>query len=178
MAKGMAGILSVVLAVFYISCGSTNSKVQTTAGSEHSIIKDSTAVMHKNKQENKDTYPEVFLFKYTECNENCHDDERIISREHKGDTLWLKTGSIQNCTGKFRLDLEKNENILNLNIKVKEELVKHKNGKVDTILIISDCECYYYFDIGIIHVDKDFKTILINGRKPGRKPRGQAGIIK
>ncbi|MEI6349179.1 MAG: hypothetical protein WCP69_14620 [Bacteroidota bacterium] len=61
---------------------------------------------------------------------------------------------------------------------MKEEIVKSKSGKVHTILTIHDCECFYYFDIGIKHIDKEFKTILINGNKFGRKQKGQAEEIE
>ncbi len=172
-------ILTIAIFVLLVSCDSKNIKEKTTEHSDSIITVDTSMKIQNDTLSIVDNEnPEVFLFKYSECDKNCNDFERIISKKHKGDTLLLKIGSIQNCIGKFRLDIEKNDTKLNLDIKVKEEIVKRKNGTVDTILTTLDCECYYYFDIGIKHIDKEFKTILINGKKFGRKQKGQVEMIE
>lgn len=115
--------------------------------------------------------PENFLFSYSECKQNCNDYERIILKKYKGDTLILKIGSIQNCTGRFRLDLKSFGDTLDLDIKIKEKIIKRKSGKIDSIMEWTACDCYFYFNIGIKNVQKEYKAILINSHNFGRKPQ-------
>jgi len=174
--KKITKILTIII-VLFVSCDSKNVKDKTLVISDSTVTTDSTLKMQKDTLEIIGKIePEVFLFKYSECKENCNDYERIISKKYKGDTLLLKIGSIQNCYGKFRLEIDKNDKELNLDIKILEEIVKRKSGKVDTIVTMLDCECYYYFDIGIKHIEQEFKTILINGNKFGRKQKGHIEI--
>ena len=168
-----------IITVLFVSCDSKNTNDRTTLVSDSTMTNDSILKMQKDTIEIIEKIePEVFLFKYSECKENCSDYERVVSKKYKGDTLLLKIGSIQNCYGKFRLELDKNENELNLDIIILEEFVKRKSGKVDTIVTALDCECYYYFEIGIKHIEKEFKTILINGNSFGKKHKGQIEIIE
>lgn len=174
--RNISIILTIGFFVLLVSCDSKNVKEQTTEQSVFTSKSDTSDKSQNDTLKNVDNIkPEIFLFKYSECKENCNDYERILSKKYKGDSLFLKIGSIQNCIGKFRLDIEKSDTKLNLGICVKEEIVKRKSGKVDTILTTDDCECYYYFDIGIKHIAKEFKSILINGNKLGGK---QKGIVK
>ncbi len=162
-------ILTIAIFTLLVSCNSNKLKEQTKYITDRTSKIDTSLINQKETFKVTDNVkPEIFLFKYSDCKQNCNDSERIISKKYKGDTLFLKIGSIQNCIGKFRLDIEKNAMNLNLNIKVKEEITKRKNGKVDTILTTLDCECYYYFEIGIKNIDNDFKSILLNGNKFSR----------
>jgi hypothetical protein len=168
--KKIDTILTLLIILLLNSCDSKDIKNKTADSNNKKISIDSTMKTKMNTSRIVDDYkPEVFLLNYSECKENCNDYERIISKKYTGDSLLLKVGLIQNCIGKFRLEIEKHEEKLNLNIKVKEEIIKRKNGKVDTILITNDCDCYFYFNIGIKNIDKEFKTILVNGKNLTRQ---------
>lgn len=176
-------ILITILAILtpFIFCDSTNSKENNDSTNKNLISSDSSLALMKDSLKNAEKiFLENYLFKYSEYIDNCKDYERIISEKYKNDTLILRIGSIQNCIGKFKLDLKSSKDTLNLDIHIKEEIIKRKNGKIDTILTENDCDCYYYFDIGIKNVKNEFKTILINGHKFGRKQKGTGNenIIK
>ena len=158
-------ILTILFLIFFASCNS-NHKIEefkegtdTIPKNENSLIKenDSLTVIDKSK-------PVIFLFKQSECDNNC-ETEKVISKKYSGDTLLLKIGSIQNCIGNFSIDYKINNEILDLKIKIKKKIVKRENGEIDTLMSMALCDCYYYFEIGIKHIDKKFKTILVNGQR-------------
>ena len=161
--------LNIVLLVILASCNSLNNeeeKIESNSNSD-SLITSNILII--------DTFtkpitakPEIFLIEYSECIHNCN-FESIISKKYKNDTLMIKIGTIQNCIGKFQLDLISNHDTLNLDIKIKGDIIKRKNGEIDTIISMNTCDCYYYFNIGIKNVQKEIKTILIDGHKFGRR---------
>lgn len=113
--------------------------------------------------------PEEFLFKYSECRDNCNDPEGIISKRYCGDTLKIRLGTIMNCAGGFTFDIKTVKDTLDLRIGLKSQIYKRSDGTVDTFTVVADCDCYFYFDIGIRNVKKPFSVFLINGHKPGSK---------
>jgi TonB family protein len=161
------------LSIFLIVACNQNS------GDRNEISSDDTAIIQKRTTENltidstKQTtsiLPETFFFKFSECIENCNDNERIISLKEKGDSLFLKFGTIQNCIGKFRPEIKSHNDTLEINIKINGEIIKRKNGRIDTIMVTNECDCYFYFEIGITNLLTGHKTILLDGHKIGTKP--------
>lgn len=115
--------------------------------------------------------PEIFLFKFSECIKNC-ETEKIISRKYYGDTLLLKFGAINYCVEYFHADYKIKNDILDIRIDTRNIFLDQETGKYDTQYVYSFCECYYYFEIGIKHIDKKYKAILVNGRKLNRTMMG------
>jgi hypothetical protein len=166
--------ITILIVSLFIILGSCN---PTTSSYENSETFDTSSIL-KNKYDTPitDTYrkakiisPEVFLFKYSKCIENCKDDERIISIHQRSDSLILKIGSIQNCVGKFRLEIKVQNDTLSMDIRIKEEIRKRKDGTLDTIITSQECDCYYYFDIGIKNLTSGHKTVLLDGHIIGNK---------
>lgn len=164
--------LSFFLTVLFVSCNSTGDYENKTPLNDTTIIqKITTAKLPNDTVKNlKAILPETFLFKYSECIGNCNDNERIISIKYKRDSLFLKIGSIQNCIGKFRPELKFHNDTLDIDIETNEYIfVKNKKGKIDTISTSLECDCYFYFEIGIRNLTSSHKTILLDGHKIGTK---------
>ncbi|HPS71335.1 MAG TPA: hypothetical protein PLM70_03720 [Bacteroidales bacterium] len=150
----------------FVSCNQSNQKETVSPSIKNLNPLDSDQSDSINVIDNSN--PEVYLFKYSECIQNC-EYEKIYSKKCKGDTLLIKLGAIQNCIGKFKIEIHEKGSILDLKIDVKEELVKRKDGKIDTLIVLTECECFYNFEIGIKNINKKYKTILVNGQRLTRK---------
>ena len=171
--------LSIMILILFVACKS-NHKMEENKENIDSLTQkkklenievDSLKGIEKSK-------PEIFLFKFSECIKNC-ETEKIISRKFNGDTLLLKFGSIQNCVENFNVDYKIKNDILDIRIDTKvimldkkEDYLIFEDGKIDTQFVYTLCECYYYFEIGIKHIDKKYKSILVNGRKLNRTMMG------
>lgn len=172
-------ILTVSLAFLFASCNIVVDKEKNKIINDTILIAKDTNILKPDdsRVKTENTSPGQFLFQYSECKNDCNDYERIISKTYKGDSIILRIGSIQNCTGKFRLETKSSGDSLDLIIKIKGEIRKRKNGTIDTLIMVADCECYYYFDIGLRNIPGKYKTILIDGHKFGRKQKGLGEII-
>ncbi|MCW3072787.1 MAG: hypothetical protein JWO44_2677 [Bacteroidetes bacterium] len=113
--------------------------------------------------------PVVSLFEYSDCKEACNDDERLISRSGSADSLFLRIGAIENCEGRFRPEIKLSHDTLAIDIKIQERYVKRKNGKTDTIIVSQECDCYFFFSIGIKNLPPGYKTILFDGHRIGSR---------
>lgn len=152
----------------FVSCNQSNQKETVSPSINNLNPLDSDQSKSDSLNVIDSIKPEIFLFKYSECIQNC-EYEKIHSKKYKGDSLLIKLGAIQNCVGKFKIEIHEMGSILDLKIDIKEELVKRKNGKIDTLIILAECECFYNFEIGIKNINKKFKTILVNGQRLSRK---------
>lgn len=75
-----------------------------------------------------------------------------------------------NCIEGFHLELKPMSDTLDIRIKLHEEIITLANGKIDTVVTATtDCDCFFFFDIGIKHVLKPFRVFLINGQSFGKK---------
>lgn len=112
--------------------------------------------------------PEAFLFKYSECMGNCIEEPGIRSIKDKGDSVFLKVAAIENCIAKFEHSLRYSHDTLWIDIQIKPELIKNRKGGYDTIEVMSECDCYFYFDIGIKNLIHGHKVIYIDGYEMGK----------
>lgn len=152
-----------------MACNSNNASQETTAAAFSPLQTDTANITTIDTAANIDPIkPEVFTFTYSECQESCNDYEHILSKRYAHDTLWLKVASIENCIGEFRLELKESGDTLDLNIRIKGKIINRKNGDIDTLVMLLDCECFYYFTIGIKNIQTPYKTILLEGKHRGR----------
>lgn len=108
--------------------------------------------------------PEIIFFNYSECKSNCFYPKKIQTIKYFGDTLLLRIGSIENCVGKFRSEIEIRDSVLNIIIEPNSFMVqKNRGGKMDTIYSITECDCFFYFDMKIKNLFFEPKKILVNG---------------
>ncbi|MFN0188648.1 MAG: hypothetical protein ACKVQV_08100 [Bacteroidia bacterium] len=148
--------LFVLLAFGIYSC---NQPIKNDKAAVNSNVVADTQTVQLNK------IPEIFSFSHSDCKTNVTGKDKLISSTHSGDSLILKFGSMQNCIGKFQPTCKLQNDTLALEIKIQEEYRTRKNGKIDTVIVSNDCDCYYYFDFGIKNISSGEKTILLNGHK-------------
>ncbi len=151
---------SIIIIFLFLFASCTNGDKKTTRAREEnktSKVKD----LQKNKKQisiktslpsEKTLIPEIFLFKHSECGGNCGNTEQVIFENKKTKQLFLKFGTIKNCIGKFKHEINIENDVLNIEIRVK--------GNVSL-----ECECYFNFEIGIQNVNHPFKHIFVNGEK-------------
>ena len=152
-----------------MACNSNNASQENTSAQVTPLQTDTaTLAPIDTVAEIEHISPEVFAFKYSECQESCNDYEHIISKRYAHDTLWLKVASIENCIANFRLELKESGDTLDLNIRVQEKIIKRENGDIDTLVTMLTCDCFFYFTIGIKNIQTPYKTILLEGKHRGR----------
>ncbi len=160
--------LSIMILILFVTCKSNHKMEENKENIDlkaqkkklENIEVDSLKIIEKSK-------PEIFLFKFSGCIKNC-ETEKIISKKYNGDTLVLKFGAINYCVNYFHADYKIKNEILDICIDTRNIFLDQETGKYDTHYLYSFCECYYNFEIGIKHIDKKYKTILVNGRKLNR----------
>ena len=154
----MKNLILTIFILSFISC--TNSELKKTnpnKTSKHIKIKvlknkEKQVLTKTNLQSENNQIPEIYLFKHSECGGNCGDTKQIIYENKKARQLFLKFGTVKNCIGKFKHEINVENDVLIIKIGVK--------GNVSL-----DCECFFNFEIGIKNVNHSFKYILVNGEK-------------
>ena len=107
----------------------------------------------------------LIFFNQSKCIESYEKGEKIISKTLHSDTLSIKITSVQNCETNYEGNFRFIKDTLDLIIKQQPNIIKHKNGKVDTIYLTQECYCLYKFSLKINHIDSLPKIIKLNGKR-------------
>lgn len=110
-----------------------------------------------------ETPPKIYLFEYSKCIEQCNNYKSIINKKYSNDSLVLRIGALNNCVGKFTIEIDKNNDVINIIINPIHKKYINRDGI--EITEIKECLCYFYFDIGIKGVYESNKEILLNGHE-------------
>lgn len=114
--------------------------------------------------------PALVSFIMSECKGDCETTEKILSKKLLNDTLKVKLATIQNCFTDKICNIDAEGNTLNFIIQNKPIINKNKKGKIDTLRVEDECDCFFYFDFIISNIKELPKKYLINSRKFRKGP--------
>jgi hypothetical protein len=156
-------IISTIIFLFIISCDSTDTTkdINQESTKQHSI----DTLVPTLPTDSIEFTPSLIYFEQNDCKENNEKGEKIIVKKLYSDTLSIKITSVQDCGTKYGGNFKLSGDTLDLIIKQLPRIVKHKNGKTDTIYESQECYCLYKFSFKINHIVALPKTIMLNGSK-------------
>ncbi len=145
--------------LFLLSCTSPDEtkKQVTNEKNKDTLLKETPVVDTIAK-----ALPAMIYFKQDDCKEA---EEKLIRKKLKGDTLFVEMSLVRDCGVKFYAKFKQNPDTVDILLKpLVSSIIKHKNGKIDSVYSIEECYCTYKFLIQLNHIDTLPKVVLVDGR--------------
>jgi len=108
-------------------------------------------------------------FTYSECDEDCFLESKIINQEYTENSYILTIGAYLNCSGDFVSYLVPNSDTLKIYVIVRPN--------VNDIVEYVDCDCYYQLDYLVEGLENAPKVITINNETLERNFEKRGPVI-
>lgn len=157
-----------LLLVVLFACGPSPEKTAESSAVKASD-KDSTVAATPPEKE-LPPVPELIAFRQSDCKDDCGRDEKIVFQKLKGDTLHLRVSKILSCSTPYDASIQEHSSVrgyipnFGFKVSIRPRIEKRRDGSIDSVIVSTECDCLYFLDFKVKHVNDEPGAIRINGK--------------